>query len=83
MDLSSLRSVLLEDPALAQAVRAAQGKSVSQLDLGAPRPLRPFIIAALASAQPSGAGRPVLAVTATDREATDLVAALGALLDPD
>ncbi|HZV25458.1 MAG TPA: transcription-repair coupling factor, partial [Acidothermaceae bacterium] len=83
MDLSSLRSVLLEDPALAQAVRAGQGRSVSPLDLGAPRPLRPFIIAALAAAQPTGAGRPVLAVTATDREATDLVAALGALLDPD
>src|SRR5665213_1403952 len=83
MDLSSLRSVLLEDPALAQAVRAAQGKTVAHLDLGAPRPLRPFIIAALASVPPAGAGRPVLAVTATDRDATDLAAALGALIDPD
>ncbi len=83
MDLSSLRSVLLADPALAQAVSAAQGTTPSQLDLGAPRPLRPFVIAALASVPPVGAGRPVLAVTATDREATDLAAALGALLDPD
>jgi len=83
MDLSSLRSVLLADPALAQAVSAAQGSTVSHLDLGAPRPLRPFVIAALASVPPVGAGRPVLAVTATDREATDLAAALGALLDPD
>ena len=83
MDLSSLRSVLLADPALAQAVSAAQGTTLSQIDLGAPRPLRPFVIAALASVPPVGAGRPVLAVTATDREATDLAAALGALLDPD
>jgi transcription-repair coupling factor (superfamily II helicase) len=83
MDLSSLRSALLHDRALAHAVRAAQGTTVSHLDLGAPRPLRPFIVAALASAPPVGAGRPVLAVTATDREATDLAAALGALLNPD
>src|SRR5450755_2496397 len=83
MDLSSLRSVLLADPALAQAVSAAQSTTLSQLDLGAPRPLRPFVVAALASAPPVGAGRPVLVVTATDREATDLAAALGALLDPD
>ena len=83
MDLSSLRLALLEDPALARAVQAARTPSVSQLELGAQRPLRPFVVAALASLPPAGAGRPVLAVTATDREATDLVAALGALLDPD
>ncbi len=41
--------------------------------------MRPFVIAALARRT----GRPVLAVTATGREAEDLVAALGSLLDSD
>ena len=41
--------------------------------------MRPFVIAALAAK----ADRPVLAVTATGREAEDLVAALRSLLPPD
>ena len=78
MDLSALRQALLGDAALDQAVRAARDGTSAHLDLGAPRALRPFVAAALAA--PDGAGRPVLAVTATDREATDLAAALTALL---
>jgi transcription-repair coupling factor (superfamily II helicase) len=82
MDLSALRSLVLADPALAHAVRLAREASTRRLDLGAPRPLRPLIAAALASAA-DGAGRPVLAVTATDREATELADALTALLPPN
>jgi transcription-repair coupling factor (superfamily II helicase) len=81
MDLSALRQALLGDAALDQAVRAARDGTAAHLDLGAPRALRPFVAAALAA--PDGAGRPVLAVTATDREATDLAAALTALLPAD
>ncbi|MDQ4008924.1 MAG: DEAD/DEAH box helicase, partial [Actinomycetota bacterium] len=56
----------------------------SALDLTAPQALRPFVVAALAAkAEYGGAGRPVLAVTATAREAEDLVAALESVLDPD
>src|SRR5205085_7044474 len=47
-----------------------------------PAGVRSFAVAALA-ADPPGAGRPVLAVTATTREAEDLAAALGCLVDPD
>ncbi|CAO5246330.1 transcription-repair coupling factor [Frankia sp. AgKG'84/4] len=63
------------DPALGRAIGAA-GEPV--LDLAGPAALRPFAAAALAAA--SGAGRPVLAVVATGREAEDLAAALGDLL---
>src|SRR5918911_1130287 len=52
-----------------------------------PRPpasLRPFVVAAVAApVEAAGAGRPVLAVTATSREADDLADALGCLLSPD
>ncbi|MGH3367371.1 MAG: transcription-repair coupling factor [Nocardioidaceae bacterium] len=56
----------------------------STLDLTAPQAIRPFVVAALAAdAEYGGAGRPVLAVTATAREAEDLTTALGSLLDAD
>jgi transcription-repair coupling factor (superfamily II helicase) len=63
---------LASDPALARAVEAI---GESDLDIAGPAGLRPFAIATLAAA-----GRPVLAVTATERETTDLVAALRSLL---
>ncbi|SNQ51280.1 Transcription-repair-coupling factor [Frankia canadensis] len=66
------------DPALARAIGAA-GEPV--LDLAGPAALRPFAAAALGAA--GGAGRPVLAVVATGREAEDLAAALADLLSPD
>ncbi|HEV7826299.1 MAG TPA: transcription-repair coupling factor [Mycobacteriales bacterium] len=81
MSLAGLHDAVVTDPALAAAVQAAGADSV---DLTAPEALRPFAVAALA-ADPSrgGAGRPVLAVTATSREADDLAAALTCLLPPD
>ncbi len=82
MSLGGVLDALLDetsgDPALRGAVRDAQERSVRELDLTAPQSLRPFIVAALARA----ADRPVLAVTATGREAEDLVAALDCLLPP-
>jgi transcription-repair coupling factor (superfamily II helicase) len=74
MSLSPLLSALRPDPAFA---RLSAG-GVSTLDVSGPPGLRPFAIAALATTD-----RPVLAVTATERESQDLVAALGSLLPPD
>jgi transcription-repair coupling factor (superfamily II helicase) len=85
MNLSGLVATLLGDPgdlALRSAVQDARSAAVSALDLTAPAALRPLTIAAIAH-EDLGAGRPVLAVTATSREAEDLAAALRSLLPPD
>ncbi|MGI8691579.1 MAG: transcription-repair coupling factor [Geodermatophilaceae bacterium] len=80
MTLTGLLDAVLEDPAVRAAVDSA---GVAALDLAAPSALRPFVVAALAAdASKGGAGRPVLAVTATGREAEDLVSALCCLLPP-
>jgi transcription-repair coupling factor (superfamily II helicase) len=78
--LTGLLDVLLDsdagDRALRSAVAAARAGSRSELDLTAPAGLRPVVVGAL----PLRADRPVLAVTATGREAEDLVAALSSLV---
>jgi transcription-repair coupling factor (superfamily II helicase) len=74
MTLSGLLDVASSDPALTAAAAEGGGR----LDLIAPPALRPLIGAAFAR----GRGRPVLMVTATEREAEDLTAALTSLLDP-
>jgi transcription-repair coupling factor (superfamily II helicase) len=78
MSLSGLLDAVLPDPALSRAVSSV---GVDSLELTAPAALRPFVVSALA-ADPSngGAGRPVLAVTATGRDAEDLVDALRCVL---
>jgi transcription-repair coupling factor (superfamily II helicase) len=81
MTLAGLLDVALTDPALA---RAASLAGAPDLDIAAPAAMQPFAIGALsADAERGGAGRPVLAVTATGREAEDLVATLSCLLPPD
>ncbi|MGC4809301.1 transcription-repair coupling factor [Micromonospora sp. DT228] len=82
--LTGLFSAALADPALARARDLARSGAaqVDGLDITAPAALRPFAVAAVA-ADNDGAGRPVLAVTATTREADDLAAALGELLPAD
>ncbi|MEU6073123.1 transcription-repair coupling factor [Micromonospora sp. NPDC047074] len=88
--LTGLYSAALADPGLARARDLARSGAaqVDGLDITAPPALRPFAVAAVA-ADPAGdggagggAGRPVLAVTATTREADDLASALGGLLAP-
>ncbi|MCU1624560.1 MAG: transcription-repair coupling factor [Frankiales bacterium] len=74
MTLAALLDTVLGDPSLSRVVDAVP----ASLDLTAPAGLRPFVIAALARS-----GRQVIAVTATGREAEDLEAALGSLLDTD
>ena len=78
MSLAGLLDVVTTDPALRKALEAADDGAPA-LDLTAPAGLRPFVVAALAART----GRPVLAVTATGREAEDLVAALGSVMDGD
>ncbi|MGW4200860.1 transcription-repair coupling factor [Streptomyces sp. NPDC004726] len=76
MSLHGLLDAVVRDPALAEAVEAARGAGRMHVDLVGPPAARPFAVAALAR----DAGRPVLAVTATGREAEDLAAALRSLL---
>jgi transcription-repair coupling factor (superfamily II helicase) len=79
MSLNGLVDVVVEDAALAQAVRAASSAARPQVDVVGPPAARPLVIAALAAR----AHRAVLAVTATGREAEDLAAALRSLLPQD
>jgi transcription-repair coupling factor (superfamily II helicase) len=84
MTLRGLTPLLLQDPVLAGAVEGAREGSLPALDLTAPRALRPFVVAALAADRDDGgAQRPVLAVTATGREAEDLTESLRCLLPPE
>ncbi|RLL67232.1 transcription-repair coupling factor [Streptomyces sp. Z26] len=76
MSLHGLLDAVVRDPALEEAVKAATAGHRPHLDLVGPPAARPFVISALAR----GAGRPVLAVTATGREAEDLAAALRSLM---
>ncbi len=77
MPLAGLVPAALADRALAESVDDARASLTPALALTAPGALRPVVVAALAAA-----GRPVLAVTATAREAEDLEEALGCFLDP-
>ncbi|AXK35304.1 transcription-repair coupling factor [Streptomyces armeniacus] len=76
MSLHGLLDAVVRDPALDEAVKAAADGHRPHLDLIGPPAARPFVISALAR----GARRPVLAVTATGREAEDLADALRSLM---
>ena len=77
--LAGLLDAALADRALARTREpaAADGGAADRVDVTAPPAARPFVIAAVARE------RPVLAVTATGREAEDLAEAIGCLLPPD
>ncbi|MEW9529037.1 transcription-repair coupling factor [Microbispora sp. NPDC049125] len=75
MSLSGLLDLVSAEPALAAALEAARQPADPGTDLLAPPALRPFAVAALSRV------RPVLAITATGREAEDLAAALTSLID--
>ncbi|MGN6089849.1 MAG: transcription-repair coupling factor, partial [Actinomycetales bacterium] len=77
MSLTGLLDLLVTDPAIADALTRAKAGASGTLDLTAPTGLRPYLTAALAARS----GKPVLAVTATGREAEDLARALTSLLD--
>jgi transcription-repair coupling factor (superfamily II helicase) len=75
--VQGLADLVLQDKTLASAVDDARGGAVPALDLTAPTALRPFVVRGLVDA-----GRTVLAVAATAREAEDLVASLSCVMDP-
>ncbi len=81
MTLAALASLVAAEPTLSAALADSRHGVTAALDLTAPPALRPFLAAALAR-PPQGPNRTVLVVTATAREADDLVASLGDLLDP-
>jgi len=66
---------------VAAVVRAARADAVPAVRVEGPAALRPFLAAGCATDE-DGAGRTVLAVTATDREAEDLAAAAADLIGP-
>jgi transcription-repair coupling factor (superfamily II helicase) len=66
--LAGLADAVLAEPTLAGAVADARDNRTPALDLTGPASLRPFVVAGLARS-----GRTVLVVTATVREAEDLV----------
>ena len=80
--LGGLLHSVLADPAVAEVVRRARltgtAQATEHLEVTAPGALYPLLVAAVGSS--AGAGRPVLAVTATAREAEDLVTSLASLL---
>ncbi len=75
MLLSSVSEIVLSDRALAEPM--ADAAQIGLLDLTAPAGLRPFLVEGLVRA-----GRTVLLVTATGREAEELTQELGSLIDP-
>jgi len=86
MRLHGLLTAALADPALARArdLAAPGAVDADQVDITGPAASRPFVAAVLAAqATDGGAGRPVLAVTATSREAEELAAGVAELLPPD
>ena len=78
MALTQLADEVLGAPAIAALVDDARAGSVRSLDLVAPDGLRPFLVGGLVRA-----GRTALVVTATSREAEDLVAELGDVVGHD
>jgi len=82
VSLSGLLDVARDDPALATAVAAARADARSQLEISGPPALRPVLAALLADPE-RGAGRPLLVVAATTREAEDLAAGLRSFLPPE
>ena len=77
MSVAALADIVLREPALAASMEDAK-QGVTNLDLTGPAALRPFVVRGLVDA-----GRTVLVVAATVREAEDLTEELQDLLDPE
>jgi transcription-repair coupling factor (superfamily II helicase) len=76
MSLTGILDLLGADRAVTEALRVAREGGEPLVDITGPPGLRAPLVAALARSAPQGAGRTVLAVTATGREAEDLANAL-------
>ena len=78
MDLSGLVDFVGNEPVLAEAIADCRSGRLPTLDITLTEPARPLMVAALAGQ----AGRPLLLVTSTFREAEAATAALTSLLGP-
>ena len=83
MSLTGILDVLAGDPAVAALIAAARERGQHRARRHRSARAAAPLVAALAAAEPAGAARPVLAVTATGREAEDLAAALRCFLPAD
>jgi transcription-repair coupling factor (superfamily II helicase) len=79
VDLSGLVEFVGNEPVLSEAIADCRSGRLPTLDITLPEPVRPLLVAALAGR----AGRPLLYVTSTFREAEAATAALTSLLGPD
>ncbi|MEZ5074253.1 MAG: transcription-repair coupling factor [Solirubrobacterales bacterium] len=83
MALRSLLEIAHADPAFAALAADVAGAAPGdELAVPVSAGLRPYLLAALAEAEPGLGGRPVLVVAADDRGARDLADELGAYLAP-
>ncbi len=81
MTSDGLVDLFCTEPTISATVDDARAARLPALDLTCPPAMRPLIAAALAAAeQRGGAGRPVLMVTSTFREAEEVTAALESLM---
>jgi transcription-repair coupling factor (superfamily II helicase) len=79
--LTGLVDLFSTEPTVAETVGDARARRIPVLDITAPAPMRPLLAATLsASIERGGAGRPVLLVTSTFREAEEVTAALQSLV---
>jgi transcription-repair coupling factor (superfamily II helicase) len=79
--LPGLVDLFCTEPTLIETIADARARRLPVLDVTAPAPMRPLIAAALSvDTVRGGAGRPVLLVSSTYREAEDLTAGLQSLL---
>jgi len=75
--LTGLVDLFCTEPTVAETIADARARRQAVLDVTAPASMRPLIAAALSSeVERGGAGRPVLLVASTFREAEELTAAL-------
>jgi transcription-repair coupling factor (superfamily II helicase) len=79
--LTGLVDLFCTEPTVAETIADARARRQAVLDVTAPSSMRPLIAAALSSeVERGGAGRPVLLVASTFREAEELTAALQSVL---
>ncbi|HWJ53630.1 MAG TPA: transcription-repair coupling factor, partial [Propionibacteriaceae bacterium] len=77
MTLTGLVDLFCTEPTIAETIADARVRRLPVLDVTAPAPMRPLLAAVLSTeVERGGAGRPVLLVTSTFREAEELTAAL-------
>ncbi|MDX6309722.1 MAG: hypothetical protein QOI06_2768 [Nocardioidaceae bacterium] len=83
MTIRGLTPVVAAEPSVAAALQRVGAGGSTVLDMTAPTALRPLIVSALAGGYGPRTPPTVLVVTATAREAEEVVDAASGLLDPD